>query len=98
MSDAMVRNMAGIARYKLSIYDEYDCGPWLQETRADVTAEPKVSSEDTEWCKSQDVAALIDALTSLKRGDCWCEKGIGNPMFSDHSAKCVRVRDLLGAL
>lgn len=27
-------------------------------------------------------------LRSLKRGDCWCEAGIGNPMMTNHSPQC----------
>ncbi len=31
---------------------------------------------------------IAEILTKLKRGDCWCERGIGNPMFKDHSEGC----------
>lgn len=31
---------------------------------------------------------IFDILQSLKRGHCWCEKGIGNPMMQDHSKIC----------
>lgn len=35
------------------------------------------------------------ALRSLKRGDCWCEKGIGNPMVTTHTAECELARKVL---
>lgn len=32
---------------------------------------------------------LVIALSQLKRGDCWCEAGIGNPMMQGgHSYDC----------
>ena len=34
-------------------------------------------------------------LTELKTGDCWCSKGIGNPVRPDHSAPCLHVQRLL---
>lgn len=46
--------------------------------------------------REQEREALRDALTSLKRGDCWCEAGIGNPNMADrHSPACVRVAALI---
>lgn len=30
-------------------------------------------------------------LLSLKRGSCWCEMGIGNPMVTSHSQACQDV-------
>lgn len=42
---------------------------------------------------------LVEALHALKRGDCWCEAGVGNPMMQGrHSAACDRVRTLLAAI
>jgi hypothetical protein len=35
------------------------------------------------------------ALQGLSRGDCFCEKGIGNPMFKDHSSACLAAQDAL---
>jgi len=32
--------------------------------------------------------ALVQALVGLKRGDCYCEHGIDNPMFPDHTDSC----------
>jgi hypothetical protein len=34
------------------------------------------------------------ALTLLKRGDCWCEMAIGNPMIHDHSEGCKIAQEL----
>lgn len=33
---------------------------------------------------------------SKDRGGCWCEKGIGNPMLSDHTKQCKDTRELMG--
>jgi hypothetical protein len=42
------------------------------------------------------VDALTAALRELKRGDCWCEVGIGNPnMGGRHSSACRKVAVLL---
>lgn len=30
-------------------------------------------------------------VEKLKRGDCWCEVGIGNPMVPGHSDVCIAV-------
>ena len=35
------------------------------------------------------LAELLTVLKALKRGDCWCEMGIGNPMMSRHSPGCL---------
>lgn len=35
---------------------------------------------------------LIVILLALKRGDCWCEVGIGNPMARDNSPACKQVQ------
>ena len=29
------------------------------------------------------------AIYALRRGDCWCEMGIGNPMMKEHSQICL---------
>lgn len=43
--------------------------------------------DPTELRKQRD--ELIIALSQLKRGDCWCESGIGNPMMKGgHSYDC----------
>jgi hypothetical protein len=31
----------------------------------------------------------------LKRGDCWCEAGVGNPMMKDHSVVCKLVQKFI---
>lgn len=40
-------------------------------------------------------AKVREALEKLKRGDCWCEMGIGNPMVREHSPSCVAARAAL---
>lgn len=41
---------------------------------------------------------LREALLNLKRGACWCEVGIGNPMVRGvHSNACQRALDVVGA-
>lgn len=37
------------------------------------------------------VAKLVEALWSLRNTECWCDMGIGNPMYRDHSAACKAV-------
>ena len=38
---------------------------------------------------------LREALLQLKHGDCWCEVGIGNPMYTNHSAACLEVQQII---
>ena len=33
-------------------------------------------------------------LNGLKRGDCWCEMAVGNPMVSSHDKDCLRAQAL----
>lgn len=33
-----------------------------------------------------------EIINGLKRGSCWCEMGIGNPMMKTHSAACDAAR------
>lgn len=45
-----------------------------------------------------ETARLREALLNLKRGECWCEVGIGNPMVRGvHSNACQKALDVLGA-
>jgi hypothetical protein len=39
--------------------------------------------------------ALEKALWGMKRGSCWCEAGIGNPMYGGHTDSCKAARQLL---
>jgi hypothetical protein len=44
--------------------------------------------------------AFIEALRlieALKRGSCWCEIGIGNPMLKHHTAACEHAGRMLSA-
>ena len=38
---------------------------------------------------------LFEALLGVKRGDCWCERGIGNPMLSSCTDACMRVKAIM---
>lgn len=38
---------------------------------------------------------MWDIILQLKRGSCWCEMGIGNPMVRDHSPACKQVQEML---
>ena len=40
------------------------------------------------------IATLNDFIMDLKIGNCWCEVGIGNPNYKDHSAICKKLQDL----
>ena len=35
---------------------------------------------------------VFKALMDLKRGDCWCEMAIGNPMMRGHSPHCENAK------
>lgn len=42
-----------------------------------------------------DLWAMEDAeevIRLLKRGSCWCEMAIGNPMFKEHSEACQKAQ------
>lgn len=42
---------------------------------------------------------LAESLRAVKRGDCWCEVGIDNPMMRGrHSVACARASELLNGL
>ena len=49
----------------------------------------------TEALEAGVIAGLMGAIISLKRGDCWCEHGTGNPMLNDHTYTCKAVQSLL---
>lgn len=36
---------------------------------------------------------LVKALLDLKNNECWCEVGIGNPMFSKHTKACKQAAE-----
>jgi hypothetical protein len=46
------------------------------------------------------VKALLDqhreVINKLKRGSCWCEMAIGNPMVKNHSQGCQQAQALMG--
>ena len=35
-------------------------------------------------------------LHQLRKGQCWCEMGIGNPMVKKHSEICLAVQEIMG--
>ena len=41
------------------------------------------------------IQECLDLLDALKRGTCWCEVGIGNPMLQTHTVTCVRVQSIM---
>jgi hypothetical protein len=41
-----------------------------------------------------EAARIIAILTFLKRGDCWCEVAINNPMVTEHSRGCIEAKKL----
>lgn len=45
--------------------------------------------------RQAEVARLRAALAGLRRGDCWCEFGIGNPMLSRCLPACETAREAL---
>ena len=38
---------------------------------------------------------LADALRRVGVGGCWCEKGIGHPLFTKHSMACKQIRAVM---
>jgi hypothetical protein len=45
----------------------------------------------------RDCKKLKEIIRGLKRGDCWCEMGIGNPMVSSHSPQCIAAQKAIEA-
>ena len=39
------------------------------------------------------LSQILGLLNDLKQNDCWCEKGIGNPMLQDHTTVCLKAQD-----
>ncbi len=38
------------------------------------------------------IAECVRILNTLRRGDCFCEVGIGNPNQTDHTKACIDAR------
>jgi len=49
--------------------------------------------EHADWREEQQRAAVI--IRGLKRGECWCEVAIGNPMVQTHGVSCLAARAYL---
>lgn len=51
------------------------------------------------WRELLEANATINKLRAvlrrLKRGDCWCEMAVGNPMVSSHDEACLEAQRLL---
>lgn len=43
-------------------------------------------------------ALMVELFNNIRRGSCWCELGIGNPMVKGHSRGCFRVRKFFAAI
>jgi len=37
----------------------------------------------------------IEIIELLKRGECWCQKGIGNPMYQEHTEACKKAQKFM---
>ncbi len=37
----------------------------------------------------------LECIRLLKRGDCWCEMAIDNPMVREHSAGCLKAKQVM---
>jgi len=48
-----------------------------------------VSVSDDRTSKRLDEA--VEIISSLRRGACWCDVGIGSPLMQDHSDLCKRI-------
>ena len=56
-----------------------------------------VKPDGTEqWFDDVKIGQAVLLLYGLRRGDCWCDVGIGNPMMSSHDKVCDEVRAFLG--
>lgn len=66
-----------IAKLDLSDYGQQKCDDGFRSPEAETTARVLSAALD-----------LRNALKALK-GECFCDCGIGNPMFPDHTKACV---------
>lgn len=42
------------------------------------------------------IETLVEVLLGVRRGDCWCETGIGNPMMQGrHTKACKRAQTIV---
>lgn len=48
--------------------------------------------EDGDFRFKSAALLVFKALMDLKRGDCWCEVAIGNPMMRNHSPQCENAK------
>ncbi len=44
------------------------------------------------------IRALSQALKGVKRGSCWCEMAVGNPMVHSHSPQCLNAQVVIDNL
>ncbi len=38
---------------------------------------------------------LVRALKGVKRGECWCEMAVGNPMVHKHAPQCLNAQAVI---
>lgn len=48
--------------------------------------------------KLPDLSQFADVLSRMRQDDCWCEKGIGNPMFKEHTEVCNDVQIIMKSI
>jgi hypothetical protein len=48
------------------------------------------------YSDAEEVKMLRAIVTGLRRGSCWCEMAIGNPMVREHSTVCKAATVIMG--
>lgn len=38
---------------------------------------------------------VLQLLLRLRQSECWCEKGIGNPMVEEHTEECLEAQRIV---
>ena len=61
----------------------------LDELRAEIV----LRKRDRDRLRGLVVQMQKNVLPGIARGLCWCERGIGNPMMTEHSPGCIEVRE-----
>lgn len=81
--------------WQVSGTPEHTCHP-NTEDKPRVRYEEEIETRDELLRKFGDKnAKLRGIILALKRGDCWCEKAVDNPMATSHSEACVLAREAL---
>lgn len=66
----------------MNIRDNYESVMWLVEAQ-----EKALQIIDEQWKEIEDLKS------ALKHGNCYCEVGIGNPMYRDHTTICKKLME-----